>query len=253
MIAANLAQRGQTLLYSNKINEGVDDCVDAFELASKIHQPRAQMVAAAVGAYVGDVKGDREQGILWAQKCIEIAQRLGAPLFEACGLEYLGRFAFQNDKVEKARQLIHEGLRLLRDSSAGMRFNGARHLGALAIVSEDTDERIAALDEGKQLLRKGALGHNHLWFYRDAMEASLEMQQWDEVERYAAALERCTHDEPLPWGEFYISRARLLAKYRRGRYKESVVEKIRNLREQAEKLGFRQALPAIDTVLSEEM
>jgi hypothetical protein len=35
----------------------------------------------------------------------------------------------------------------------------------------DPAERTALLREGREMLARGAVGHNHLWFHRDAVEA----------------------------------------------------------------------------------
>ena len=58
--------------------------------------------------------------------------------------------------------------------------------------------RAQALGEGEEILRQDCVGHNYLWFYRDAMEVSLEDADWDGARRYAAALEAYTRPEPLP-------------------------------------------------------
>src|SRR3712207_8247554 len=54
------------------------------------------------------------------------------------------------------------------------------------------------------LFRSGAVGMSHLWFYRDAMEACLVAGWWDEVNRYAAALEDHMRAEPVPWANLFI-------------------------------------------------
>jgi hypothetical protein len=71
-----------------------------------------------------------------------------------------------------------EAVRLLRQAlvicgDVGMRFCGPKVYGALARTVTDRDERDRWLAEGDALLRQGAVGHNHLWFYRDAIEAML--------------------------------------------------------------------------------
>ena len=83
-------------------------------------------------------------------------------------------------------------------------------MGLLAAIVENPDDRYAALCEGEEILGRGVGGHNHLWFYRDAMEVSLKMSAWDEAERYAMALKDYTSAEPLPWSDFFIARSRAL-------------------------------------------
>jgi hypothetical protein len=44
---------------------------------------------------------------------------------------------------------------------------------ALSRAVEDSVEREALLKEGAEMLARGAVGHNHLWYHRDAIEAFL--------------------------------------------------------------------------------
>jgi hypothetical protein len=43
-------------------------------------------------------------------------------------------------------------------------------LAELALAAEDPAEQQKALSEGENIPGEGCVGHNHLWFYRDAME-----------------------------------------------------------------------------------
>ncbi len=60
-----------------------------------------------------------------------------------------------------------------------MRFIGARVLGVTALAAADDVARARCLGEGEAILAKGCAAHNHLWFYRDAIEASLGSEAWD--------------------------------------------------------------------------
>jgi hypothetical protein len=46
---------------------------------------------------------------------------------------------------------------------------------------------------------------------QDALEVCPDADDWDGVERYAAALDDYTRPEPLPWSAFFIARGRALA------------------------------------------
>jgi len=81
----------------------------------------------------------------------------------------------------------------------------------LAVVTADSTERQRLLDEGEAIIRSGSGAHGQLYFYRDAIEATLAASDWAEALRYAQALEEYTHEEPLPWSDLFIARARLLA------------------------------------------
>ena len=73
---------------------------------------------------------------------------------------------------------------------------------------------------------------------------------WDEVERYAAALEEFTRPEPLPWSDFFIARGRALAAFGGGSRDDATIAEIRRLRDQAEKIGCKPALPALEQALA---
>ena len=80
----------------------------------------------------------------------------------------------------------------------------------MALALDDPRERRTCLAEGEALLARGAVGHNHLWFYRDAIEVMLECGDRDGVLRYAAALEAYCSSEPLPWATLFSRRAQVL-------------------------------------------
>ena len=78
--------------------------------------------------------------------------------------------------------------------------------------------------------------HNYFWFYRDAIEVSLETEDWSGVERYASALEQFTDAEPVPWTSFFVAAA---APYGRGARDRATLQELRHLRDLAEGAGFK--------------
>jgi hypothetical protein len=82
------------------------------------------------------------------------------------------------------------------------------------------------------------------------MEACLESAEWGEVDRYADTLEALTQPEPLPWCDFFIARARALAAHGRGRRGEANMGDLLRLRTEAERVGLRIALPALDAAIA---
>jgi class 3 adenylate cyclase/tetratricopeptide (TPR) repeat protein len=249
VVAANLSRRGQTFTYMNDLGSAMADCCEAMELARKIRQPRAEMIAAIVAAYITEINNPIE-GEKWSRASLEIARRLGARLFESINLEYLGRFAAQLGNDAEAEDLIQKAIAIMRESDSGMRFLAGRSFGALALVTQDEQRRWWALKEGEELLRRGVPAHNHLWFYRDAIEVCLRRAQWDGVEKYAKALETYTRAEPLPWSDFFIARGRALGAFRRGRHDDEIVLELQRLRDEAEQVGLKNALPALEQALS---
>jgi hypothetical protein len=81
-------------------------------------------------------------------------------------------------------------------------------------------------------------------FYPEAMEASLNMENWDEADRYANALEDFTKAEPLPWATFFVARTRALAQWGHGQRVQETRAEIQRLYDKAEKASIATALPA---------
>jgi hypothetical protein len=105
------------------------------------------------------------------------------------------------------------------------------------------------LAEGEESLRSGAVSHNHFWFYRDAIQVSLNIGDWESVERYAVAMEDYTRPEPLPWCDLFIARGRALAAFGQGQRDDRVLAEIGRLREAAERAGILTAIPDLDAAL----
>jgi class 3 adenylate cyclase/tetratricopeptide (TPR) repeat protein len=249
VVAANLPMRGQTLAYLNDLGAAMADCREAVQLAKKIRQPRAEMIAGIVAAYITELNNPVE-GMKWAESSLATAQRLGARLFESINLEYLGRFADQLGHHEEAEQRVMEAIAILRESESGMRFLAARSFGALALVTRDAERRRSALEDGEAMLQRGAPAHNHLWFNRDAVEVCLRSAQWTAVEKYAKALEDYTSAEPLPWSDFFIARGRALAAFHLGRRDQGTKKAVQRLRSDADRVGLKHASSALEQALA---
>ena len=82
------------------------------------------------------------------------------------------------------------------------------------------------------------------------METSLRMEEWDEVDRYAQALEDYTRPEPLPRSDFFIMRGRALAAHGRGNRDQAIMAELQHLHDQAENIGRKFVLPALGTALA---
>jgi hypothetical protein len=81
------------------------------------------------------------------------------------------------------------------------------------------------------------------------MEDALERQDWRMVERYAEAMKAFTSIEPLPRTDFFIARGRALAAFGRGGRDGAMIDELRRLRDEADRIGLATALPALDGAL----
>ena len=123
-------------------------------------------------------------------------------------------------------------------------------MGYFATLTDDPVARRNALKEAEALLQEGSVGHNFLEFYVYAMDACLKSGDWDEVERYALALEEFTRGEPLPASDFFIARGRTLAAHGRGDHDHATVQELKLLREEAARVGLKRALPALEEAIA---
>ena len=83
-----------------------------------------------------------------------------------------------------------------------------------------------------------------------AMDACLRSSDWDEVERYAAAFEDYTRSEPLPQSDFFIAYGRALVAHGRGGRDDATMQELKRLRDEAERIGLKPALPALEEAIA---
>jgi hypothetical protein len=134
----------------------------------------------------------------------------------------------------------------------GMQFAGPMAIGALSRAVEDATERAELLAMGEQVLKRGSVGHSHLWFYRDAIEASLAAGEAAAALRYAAALEDYTRAEPLPWADLFIARGRALAATLGGPADDALRAELARIADALRSAGLTPFLPPVEAVLSRQ-
>ena len=177
-----------------------------------------------------------------------MARRLGARRFEPFLSEIFARIRIIVGDRARAREILEECLAISRDT--GLSFIGPWILGAIAWASDDPEHRRQALVEGQSILDQGCVGHNYYWFYRDAMEVTLGVGQWDKVETYVPALEAYTSVEKPPWAKLFIAHGRALARYDQHGPEQQTVAEITRIRHWAAKLGGETTLPLLDAALA---
>ena len=108
----------------------------------------------------------------------------------------------------QARDELKQALALARQTGLG--FIGAALYGLLSRAAGSAAERAQCLADGAALLQQTGLAHNHLWFYRDAIESTLAAGEWQAALDHASALEQAFQVEPLPWVALVVERARAI-------------------------------------------
>ena len=250
VIAVNMAMRAAVYQGLNSVESSVEDCHAAIELARKTSDLWAETIALGVGGRRWAEIGDPVEGRLWVRKGLGIARNMRSQLMEGMCLAMLARIEVWEGNNLEAYGLATEAISILKNSESGMTFKGPTMLVVIACATNDADERHAALGKAESMLSEGSVGHNHLDFYEDAMEGSLRMAEWDEVDRYAQALEDYTRPEPLPRSEFFIARGRALAAHGRGNRDQENVAELQRLHDEAESIGLKFVLPTLETALA---
>lgn len=245
---ANLPMVGFSRIYLNEAREARNDGVAAARAAGLVGQPRAEMLAETIGVFACYELGDAQAARVHLERELRLIRQLGARRFEAQNLEMRARLLIDEGHRSEAAGLLREALEICRE--VGRQFSGPKALGALSRAVEDDAERARLLAEGLDLLHRGAVGHNHLWFYRDAVEATLSAGDAAGALRYVAALEDYTRAESLPWAELFSARGRALARALQGHPDDASRRELEHVRNTLVDAGFRSFLPAVDAALS---
>ena len=239
---------GNCRRYMNELKEGYDDAVTSAENARVIGNHRAEAYSQMMAAELGTELGQFADAESRAQRALEVIESLGNRRFSAYVLHHVARAKYWNGKHDEVDPLLDEALERAR--STDLSFIGPRILGFMAWTRPTPEARRGARDEGETLVRAGCVAHNALWFYRDAIESALLDKEWDEAERFAAALGDHTAPHPLPWAEFFIARGRALAAWGRGRHDDDSRAELQRLLDLGRDVGFAVSTPAIEAALS---
>ena len=241
----NRCMIGITGSYLCRLDESLAAIEEARVAARGIGHRVAEVMADECGAMVLVGAGRFGDAREPAERSLALARRIASRRFAAIDVTLLGYIAIASGDRAGARSILDEAWAMCEE--IGLRFGGAIVMGAKALAADGERERRDSLARGEALLDAGTLAHNHMWFRRDAIDASLAAGDADEALRHAAALERYMEGEPAPWSDFHVARARALAAALRG---EGIGTALHALRERALELELRGALPALDEALA---
>jgi tetratricopeptide (TPR) repeat protein len=245
---ANRSMVGFSRLYLNEARGARVDGDEAARAAAMVGQPRAEMLGEFMGAFACCELGEYEAMKGYLERSLRLARQLNARRFEAQALEKQARILLVEGRRADATALLREALSICRD--AGTQFCGPIVTSALSLAVEEPTEREALLIEGAQMLARGAVGHNHLWFHRDAIEALLAAGEAEGVMRHVAALEDYARAEPLPWSSLFAARGRSLASPLRGEIDDGLLDQLKRIRAELMSAGFTAFVGAVDAVLT---
>lgn len=244
---ANAAQICHTKIYRLELREALENGAATIEAARRVGHDRAELNAQLACLFATIELGDMSGADAVAVRIDELSDKLGSIRFRNEKLAFQALRLKAGGEAEAALAAAREAISLARQ--LGLSFGGPRMLGILARVTTDPGEQDDALADAERVMAEGCVGHNQLYFYRDAIEVTAGREDWARVERYADALAAFTAAEPLPWSDYFAARGRALAASARGACREGLAEELRRLHDEGARIGLTAALPALVNAL----
>jgi len=227
---------GLTRRYLNEMREALEDATAAKQLAIEVGHHRSEMYSTNFTAEFLLDMGRTKEAIVASSRAMEITYLTGNERFRAYAMNQLARGLMANGDQDEAMKTLNNAIGISR--KVGMTFVGPRLLGTLSICSKDNHIRRAALKEGNEILESGCHAHNQLWFLRDAIDSSLISDNRKSALKYSNWLESITEQEPLPWANYFIKRARAIVRYRQNPNEQTNTEELTRLTNLAKDVGF---------------
>ena len=232
---ANRSQMANCFVFLGQSQDVLSCSLDAVAAAFRVGHLRAEMNALSGICSAGLNTGDSELLGRYEKRGSVIASQLQSQAWQAFFLSFSAVAHYFSGDLTQARELAEKAVRIGEPARA---FTGGWTLGALSLVTDSSDIRTKALQEGNELLAKGMNGEGHLYFIRYAMLACWQAGMWDELEHYADALVDFTSAEPLPWSDFFIASSRILARIGRGEQSDSISNDVTRLVSEGTSLGY---------------
>lgn len=240
--SANLFMLATAKIYMNETEQALDHALRSAELAAQHGMYRPEIVSRLTAGWVltSMARFDEARGQIGSG--LALAEKLGARRFEPFLEETLSRIEFHEGRRDRAAELAEGALWKLRDLGAET-FIGPWVMSTVALTTPDPSRRSEILAEAESLLSRGCVGHNYFRFYRNAMQACLNVGEYEEAGRFADALAAYTANEPTPWSDFHIDRTRMLLDRARGKVN---TESLQDIRRRAQAASLFNAMPGHD-------
>ena len=245
---ANLSMVGWTSLHLSQIAGAAAVGHEAIELALRASQRRAEVMARTLVGWVEGAVRDRIDVEQQNAIALELIRSVGAKRFEAQLLALTALMALRRGERGSALRDVEEALAICR--AHGMGHIGPWAYGVRALVETDPAARVRFLEEGERQLALGCVSHNHLQLRELAIDALLEIGDWDGVDASCARIRAYTADEPLPTSEFVMARGTALAQFGRGDRSDALRESLLGLQAEGANAELNTFLPAIAGALA---
>ena len=245
----NRCMIGHCLWYENQLPDALCEAQSARDDALHFGVVPVQVFAEATMTQLLNESGRFEEAEVSCAKALALARLAGSRRYEATLLFFSADGGLRRGDRARARDELEQAVYLAHQTGLG--FIGAAVYGRLARAASTSEERAKCLAEGERLLKDTTLAHSHLWFYRDAIEASLTAREWAPALKYASSLEDAFRTEPLPWVELVVERARSIVAAMQKSKDKVTTTRLEQVRATATAAGNGWLLGGIDQALTE--
>jgi len=204
----NRCMTGHCLWYQNQVQAALGAVQSARDDARRLGAVTVLIFAQTSFTQLLTEAGRFDDAAAACEEALALARSAGSRRYEATLLLFGAERHVRNADFELAAEELDRGLALARETGLG--FVGAPLLARRARTVGSAAQRCALLAEGQAVLAQTGLAHSHFWFYRDAIEASLEAAAWSDALAYAVRLEQAFNTEDLPWSRLMVARARAI-------------------------------------------
>lgn len=248
IVAANRNMRAIALLFAGPVAGLEPEAEAAIAAARRIGHARAEIIACHAAMCIRLFSGKPAEVIPYFDRAQLLSERIGAKRFIAENLAFHGEALRQLGRLAEARDQLEAALALSRET--GPHYIGPLVIGYLARVSSgDPARRRALIEEGVALVATGRLAHNLLFFFMNAIDCSLEDGDLDAARRHTKALEDGFREDPLPFVDFLVARARALIRHHEDAAGPNVRDALRRAAEHGRSLGYLALLPELEAAL----
>ena len=211
-VAVNQAMRAFCRFALLEIDAALQDVDDCLSAAARTGDVRAQLVGLTGRAILTAEIARPRESLSASRAAIELAARVGARRFEVEGYALEGLALHALDDPEGAARAADVAWRGAQDH---LLYIGPVVLALRALLAHDRTTLRTIVEEGRALLRRGALSFNHYFFSGLAIEACLAHADLDAVEQVTADLEEYDRGGATPIVDVIARRARALVQCQR--------------------------------------
>jgi hypothetical protein len=245
--ASNRSALGSTLIYLGQPHEAVSDALQSADLARKVGNRRAEIVARMTAGWVLVATAQLEQAAEEVGRALEITRSMGASRFEPFLMESQSRISWLAGDHALAERQVTEAAEAVERLKL-QRFIGPWVLGTLALFSSDAAVRKKALLLGGAHLTRDCLAHNALRFFVSAAEVALIDGDLVTAGFYADQLAGYAAAEPCAWVEHHVALVRSYSTWLEAPGDAPRAE-LQALRARAQQSGFSRAAPRLASLL----